>query len=551
MSNARVTIRDYTGSGAVSTFPATGKAYDIFNNSLAQSLQQYADDRAKFQTNTINIEDYGASPSASASVNDTAIANAIAAFPANGAATILVPNRGYKISASISPGAKHGLRIIGYHEAYDFSEDLANPKAIFIWDGPANGVMLKLAPRGTGFGVMGQYFAGLSFDGGATNGQANIIGITMGDVDGPIWDGSAWQRAKMENISIIRVFKGMRIGRVDVAEFKRIFIHNNNPITAGSIGIESTPTWTGGQIDNHFSHGAVEGFAILVQMGNTGSGNPIGVWFDHYLMENYSSYAMDIRRGEHITVTNSYFEGGAVPIQPIFKIGDDALALAPEHVTISSSRLIAGAQYNIRLERFRGLTIGPGNNFNGNNTSTSYVFWNNSGAGTRGGGQFFGNFLTGELNGIFDPAHGTTGFTEIQANRPDFGTNLPIREYSDHRRLAASLGPTLVSGDFALSAGFGTTATVSGIGGAGTATDARGRFTVNSAGTGQAANPTITITFKDLAWTSTPFAIVSRNGGNQATVLPTWSASTTTLTITFPGTPVAGESYTFEYILIG
>ena len=105
----------------------------------------------------------------------------------------------------------------------------------------------------------------------------------------------------------------------------------------------------------------------------------------------------------------------------------------------------------------------------------------------------------------------------------------------------------LVTGDFALSGGWGTTASVGSLSG----TDQRAKFTVTSAGTGQGANPTITLTFTDGTWLAAPFALVSRNGGNQAAVLPTWTTTTSTLVITFPGTPVAAETYTLEFIVLG
>ena len=104
-------------------------------------------------------------------------------------------------------------------------------------------------------------------------------------------------------------------------------------------------------------------------------------------------------------------------------------------------------------------------------------------------------------------------------------------------------GDVLTQADFTPSAGWGTAASVGSIAGA----QKRAIFTVSSAGTGQAANPTVTLKFKSGLWKARPFALVMRNGGNQPSVLPTWTESTTQIVITFPGTPVAGESYTFEF----
>jgi hypothetical protein len=113
-------------------------------------------------------------------------------------------------------------------------------------------------------------------------------------------------------------------------------------------------------------------------------------------------------------------------------------------------------------------------------------------------------------------------------------------------RLVAG-GRSLTSGQFALSGGWGSTASVGSISG----TDTRGRFTVTSSGTGQGASPTITITFRDGAFSAAPYAIVSRNGGSQSSVLPTWTTTTTTMVATWPGTPIAAQTFSFEYIVVG
>lgn len=113
-------------------------------------------------------------------------------------------------------------------------------------------------------------------------------------------------------------------------------------------------------------------------------------------------------------------------------------------------------------------------------------------------------------------------------------------------RLIPSLRDLEVA-DFALHANWGNTASVGTVSGS----DHRGRFTVTSAGTGQGANPTVTLTFKDSAWPAAPFVVVVRNGGSQPTVLPTWTVSTTQLVVTFAGTPISAQSYTYEFIVMG
>ena len=102
--------------------------------------------------------------------------------------------------------------------------------------------------------------------------------------------------------------------------------------------------------------------------------------------------------------------------------------------------------------------------------------------------------------------------------------------------------------DWALSAGFGSTASVAVVSGS---NDQRGRITITSAGTGQGANPTATLTFKDGTWGTAPYAIVCRGGGNQLSVPVSVSCTATTLVITFVGTPVAAETYTIDYLVEG
>lgn len=116
-------------------------------------------------------------------------------------------------------------------------------------------------------------------------------------------------------------------------------------------------------------------------------------------------------------------------------------------------------------------------------------------------------------------------------------------------RYYGDLGTAVITGDFALSAGWGTTASVSAIQTG--SRDTRGRITVTSSGTGQAANPTIVLTFHDGAYTSAPFAVVCRSGGSQRSVPVEVTTTSTTMTISFIGTPVAAETYVISYMVMG
>ena len=111
-----------------------------------------------------------------------------------------------------------------------------------------------------------------------------------------------------------------------------------------------------------------------------------------------------------------------------------------------------------------------------------------------------------------------------------------------------TISDTHVAGDYALHANWGSTASV-----AVTAApnDSRGVITVTSAGSGQGANPTIILTFKD-PYPVAPVAIVGRTAGSQLDdVDMTCVCTTTTMTITFRGTPVAAETYGISYIVAG
>lgn len=118
------------------------------------------------------------------------------------------------------------------------------------------------------------------------------------------------------------------------------------------------------------------------------------------------------------------------------------------------------------------------------------------------------------------------------------------------RRYFASGGTASVAGDFALSAGWGTTASVGTI----TGEDAHLSFVVTSAGTGQGADPTITYTFKNGTWTNAPWVTCHLNGASTASELTTaitWTTTATTVVLTFRGTPTATRTYTFQIMTIG
>lgn len=124
-------------------------------------------------------------------------------------------------------------------------------------------------------------------------------------------------------------------------------------------------------------------------------------------------------------------------------------------------------------------------------------------------------------------------------------------EWTEGGRLDGSVQrTTLAATDFALGAGWGSTATKSLTTGS---TDQRGRLTITSAGSGQSqATATVVLTFADGAFTSAPFCIAtvtSTSSIDEGHV--TWSSTTTALTLTFSILPVATKIYTITYALLG
>jgi hypothetical protein len=117
-------------------------------------------------------------------------------------------------------------------------------------------------------------------------------------------------------------------------------------------------------------------------------------------------------------------------------------------------------------------------------------------------------------------------------------------------RYQTSEADALVAGDFALSAGWGNTASIPAVSG----TDQRGAIQITANGSGIGANPTITLTFKNGAWPMIPHIVTQRSGGAQPTapvIYTHFTSTTTAATFQFIGTPVAGETYVFSWVAMG
>ncbi len=123
-------------------------------------------------------------------------------------------------------------------------------------------------------------------------------------------------------------------------------------------------------------------------------------------------------------------------------------------------------------------------------------------------------------------------------------TNLGLATWA---RMDTRQGTAHIAGDWSLSSGFGSTASVSGI----NATDGGGSVVIASAGVGQAANPTATLTFKDGAFSTAVLFVTTRTDTDQPTIQFLHKTSnTTSVQLVFKGTPVAGESYGFNFFAV-
>jgi len=106
-----------------------------------------------------------------------------------------------------------------------------------------------------------------------------------------------------------------------------------------------------------------------------------------------------------------------------------------------------------------------------------------------------------------------------------------------------------VDGDFVPSGGWGATATATKLGG----TDQNPKFEITAGGAGIAANPTVAFTFHEGAFSgggSAPVAVCNQAGGTGVVADVTYTMSTTVLTVTWHGTPVAASTYDIACWLI-
>lgn len=121
-------------------------------------------------------------------------------------------------------------------------------------------------------------------------------------------------------------------------------------------------------------------------------------------------------------------------------------------------------------------------------------------------------------------------------------------DVTSRRRIATGTVP--VAGDFALGAGWGTTAAVSSI----TGNDSALQFTITANGTGRATLATCTYTFKNGTFTTAPKVMIAQNGASSNADLTdgiSWTVTATTFVLTYIPLPGAATTHTFTALIEG
>jgi len=211
-----------------------------------------------------------------------------------------------------------------------------------------------------------------------------------------------------------------------------------------------------------------------------------------------------------------------------------------------------GTSTTINVASAAGLTVGCGNSVAIGQSNDSSGITDANAVSTLGWLQNGGALWHTIIGDNILPFGGARSALSAALKRN--GTGLEARLGDDSlytnftaRRLVCK-SSALVVGDVSGITNFGTTATCSAVSG----TDGSGTISIASSGTGQAANGSFTLTFHDGTWTAAPVCVVSRgdgNGPNTASAAVTTNA--TTATFFFLGLPVAGTTYTFNFVCIG
>lgn len=132
-----------------------------------------------------------------------------------------------------------------------------------------------------------------------------------------------------------------------------------------------------------------------------------------------------------------------------------------------------------------------------------------------------------------------------QLTPTSLGPSYPSLLTGAFNRLFATGGTPLVAGDFLLT-GWGTGATISSIRGTDTCF-----VIIVTAGTTPTISPTIVLTYHDGAWPFAPLSMAQMISGSGMVSDINTATSTTQLTMTYDGLPVATKTYAIYALSIG
>lgn len=435
---------------------------------------------------------------------------------------------------------KSRTRLLG-PVCYSRTSDEIVPSPLFTWTGAAGGTMVIARQNPAGTELNGCIIDGVELYGGI-NGLAGVTALALSREDGITPGGFSF--GTIRNLVARQVYRGILVGMGSGQTYlSNIRLHNSHPsIISGSVGLAVGTAGTFGAISIYATGGTIENFDTLIEVGGADSSPDTVRISDFAGLDGFITAALHVKRGARIYFDHNHVESGDSSLYRTAIILGSSAGIA-KHVHITANDLLdqTNGGWLIEGRSFDGGLI-TGNSFT---SLPGFKIWRNACVGQARAMRYFGNFLSYAGAGLIE-IDNPQGFSFIEGSQPTGNAPNEQHAYLDVMRYAARLGRTLTPADFSLSADWGSSRSISVVG-----TDTRGVFTVTSGGTGQNTGASLTLTFKDLSWGSAPFVTIVRNGGAQPSTAPIWSTTATTMTVTFPSLPIAGESYTFSYCVMG
>jgi hypothetical protein len=313
-----------------------------------------------------------------------------------------------------------------------------------------------------------------------------------------------------------------------------IYLQNGANSTSGSGTVSGQNPITSDAFGNYFFFGLSGQYVIQI--------------FSSQLSQQFVQYGVTLPCDAVTNCgsnTNNTWTGSNTFTSPVTLLGTPSL-----QSTGNGTQLSVQAANGASGNTFGGLiSLGTGNGIGSGNGGAFNVSLGNGGASNGVGGSVTisagaggGTGAGGNIN--LTPGTGTPNGI-VQVNGTFKGTSQVSAKRYDSDQASA-----LVSGDFAISAGWGGSAIKSGVLG----TDQSGKIDIQANGT-TSGNPTVILTFHDGAWTKTPNCVVSRGDGNAPAtgfwIINNASSSTTVLQMQFVGTPTSGNVYTVNFSCMG